>query len=253
MQQHRTPVVFISHADVDKPFIERYALAIAKEIGEDYVFYDAWANQPGDSVVGNVDDALGRATHFFLFMTRASMQRPWVKHEWHSALVKRLASEVRLIPVRIDDVEPPPLLAALKYIDAAFNGPDIAEEEILRAVRGERVFRPSPEIPNLTARVNGGTVTFSVAKYPLPGAHLAILMDDPNADIAGVPMEAFEGGPSHYPYTTPEGKPGRIVVVRPFRVITPGQPFTVMVGPGNVVGCLLRTGSTPDPIPIVST
>jgi hypothetical protein len=143
-------------------------------------------------------------------------------------------------------------LLSLDYIDAALNGPEIAEEDILSAVWGERVFRPAPGVPNLTATLEGGRITFTAAKYPVPGAVLGILLDDlyPNADVL-FPIEPCTGGPGEY--TTNDGQQASMVVVQPFRVITPGHPFSVMVGPGKVVGCMLITGRrSGEPIPIVS-
>ncbi|MEA2195871.1 MAG: hypothetical protein QOG42_2607 [Solirubrobacteraceae bacterium] len=159
---YRRRVIFVSHYSGDKPFVARYADALEAEFGRDRVFYDSWSINPGDDIVGGIDDALERCTHFVLFMTEASLQREWVQAEWHAAFVRKMATATTLIPVRLDDCQPPPLLASLKGIDATDSGPEQATHELIAAIRGESTYLSQPEPSNITATVSQDERTLRV-------------------------------------------------------------------------------------------
>lgn len=159
---YRRGVIFVSHYSGDKPFVARYAEALETEFGRDKVFYDSWSIKPGDDIVGGIDDALERCTHFLLFMTEASLQRDWVKAEWHAAFVRKVATSTTLIPIRLDDCQPPPLLASLKGVDATDSGPERAIAELTAAIRGQSSYVSQPEPSNITATVAQDAETLRV-------------------------------------------------------------------------------------------
>jgi len=179
-------MIFVSHYNGDKPFVARYAEALEAAFDRDNVFYDAWSIEPGDSIVEGIDTALGRCTHFFLFMTEESLKRPWVKAEWQAAFVRKVADATTLIPVRLDDCQPPPLLAALRGIDATDIGPDQAAKDVVKTVKGDSIYETTPEPRNISAAVTQSAdrleVEVSVAAYVWHNGGLAFLFDDPPAD-----------------------------------------------------------------------
>lgn len=96
----RPPRVFLSHAHADAA--HSLALATALNDAGIHVVYDKWDVQPGDSLVGFMEDGLAEMTHFLLLATPASIGRPWVTAEWRAALHRRLGEGIKLIVVRKD-------------------------------------------------------------------------------------------------------------------------------------------------------
>lgn len=190
---YRRAVIFISHYSGDKPFVARYAEALEAEFGRDEVFYDSWSITPGDDIVGGIDKALERCTHFLLFMTEASLQREWVKAEWHAAFVRKMTAATTLIPVRLDDCQPPPLLASLKGVDATDSGPGPAIGELVAVIRGESSYVSPPEAPNITAMVwqdeKSLLVALRVGAYIWHNPEVTLMFDCtvPEAEAINIP------------------------------------------------------------------
>jgi hypothetical protein len=253
------PVIFISHADPDKPWVEPYAVAMAEVFGRANVFYDAWSIRPGDGIVGEIDDALGRCTHFFLFMTETSLSpdREMVKLEWQSAVMRR-SEGMRLIPVRLDGTNPPPILLQLRYIDAHTDGFEAARAEMVAVVRGEETFRPAgdPE-SNLYAVVtrprNSVTeIEFRARAYQEAHATFLVIFDDEPGEVHA-DLSVLRSG-------THEQRSGSVVLSDERRAnyisfsrsepVTPASPFGVLLGgPLRLVGCAHGSSERTRPIP----
>lgn len=225
------PVAFISHAAIDKPLVEPYAIAAADAVGRDNVFYDSWSVQPGDGIVAGMNDALDRATHFFLFMTDSSLTSEMVALEWQSAVFKRVARQLRLVPVRLDGATPPALLLQLRYIDAFAQGEAFAIEEMRRVLEAEEIFQATPAIENLQARVapeSGSTVvTISARAYMEPNPSFAVF-------VAGSATDVEVTAPSEQMYgfnrgggALPDGAPTECVHIDKQSPLTPNRPLVV--------------------------
>jgi hypothetical protein len=64
-----------------------------------------------------VDIALGRFEVFVLLWSENAARSAWVRAELETALTRRLAdNDLRVVPVRLDQTELPPLLRPLKYL-----------------------------------------------------------------------------------------------------------------------------------------
>ncbi|HNA96044.1 MAG TPA: toll/interleukin-1 receptor domain-containing protein, partial [Chitinophagaceae bacterium] len=61
-------MIFISHNSKDKPLITPIADELAKIFGRENVFYDSWSIQPGDSLIGEMNNGLEKCKFFFLFV-----------------------------------------------------------------------------------------------------------------------------------------------------------------------------------------
>jgi hypothetical protein len=226
------PLAFMSHTRRDKGLVEPFALAAAAEIGQHAVFYDSWSIQPGDGIVASMDDALGNCTHFFLFMSEASLTSEMVKLEWQNAVMRRAGGEIRLIPVRLDACQPPPLLLQLKYIDAYTDGQDVAIEAMRRALRGEQVFRPTDSAENVAASVKteedgSVSVRISVAAYQEPNPSFAIFVDGSAEQIdVTAPSESMYatnfGGGHHR-----DGRRAECVFLDKQSPLVPSRPLVV--------------------------
>jgi hypothetical protein len=109
--------VFICHASEDKPAARQLANAMAK-LGAD-VWFDEWEIRVGDSIVQKINDALGKVSHLVVLLSVCSVAKPWVQRELSAALMQQLSQKsIRVLPVRIDDCEIPPIIADIRYADA---------------------------------------------------------------------------------------------------------------------------------------
>lgn len=106
------PRVFMSHASEDK---ERFVLDFARQLrarGID-VWLDRWEMYPGDSLVDKVfTEGIGKASAVIVVLSQYSVSKPWVKEELNAAVVKRINSGSKLIPVVLDECEIPEALKA---------------------------------------------------------------------------------------------------------------------------------------------
>lgn len=159
----RPTMVFLSHAHADAA--HSLALATALNGAGIHVVYDKWDVQPGDSLVGFMEDGLAEMTHFLLLATPASIGRPWVTAEWRAALHRRLGEGIKLIVVRKDLGAPNLPILLRDYHSPSLDG-DFAEtvKALIDAIHG--VGRRPPMGPRPTivaaaeeARLAGGSKT----------------------------------------------------------------------------------------------
>jgi hypothetical protein len=109
--------VFICHASEDKA-IAREIAHFLRGLGSD-VWFDEWEIKVGESIVQRIDGALGQVTHLLLLLSKHSVDKPWVKKEFSSALMRQLSNNsITVLPMRVDDSPYPTLLADIKYADA---------------------------------------------------------------------------------------------------------------------------------------
>ena len=105
-----TPVAFLCHGSEDKATVRRLAEDLLAA-GID-VFFDEWEIRSGDSLRRKIDDGLGRCTHFIAVLSPVSVMKPWVNAEMDAAFVRKMASEVKFIALRLGlpVADLPPLL-----------------------------------------------------------------------------------------------------------------------------------------------
>jgi len=106
--------VFLSHASPDKPWVR----TLEKELSELglRVFLDEKDIQPADNFVLRISDALRESRYLALVLSENSVSRPWVIQEWTSYMACH-GPLGRTIPLLLDEVEAPTILAATQGID----------------------------------------------------------------------------------------------------------------------------------------
>jgi len=109
---------FLSHASEDKSgFVE----PLARELAEMGVapWLDIWEIMPGDSLVKKLfDEGLDTVDAVIVVVSVSSAAKPWVREELDAAVVRRITSRTRLIPVRLDDAPVPSPIQHLTWISA---------------------------------------------------------------------------------------------------------------------------------------
>jgi hypothetical protein len=125
--------VFVSHRRGDAGLAERLAEDL-RASGHD-VWFDEWAINLGDSIVGRINEGLHMASYLVLCCSASDVTAPWIGREWLSALARQLNHrQVRVLPVLLPGGAPPAILADLKYADLGTNWRD-GVAELLRAIR----------------------------------------------------------------------------------------------------------------------
>jgi len=108
--------VFLSHASPDKPVVRRIADAL-RAAG-----HEPWLDEEeilvGQSIPAAVERGLRGADFVVVCLSKAAAERGWVEAERDATLMQQLRErKERLLPVRLEEVAPPHLLAPLAYVD----------------------------------------------------------------------------------------------------------------------------------------
>ncbi len=126
--------VFLCHRGPDKPLIEKLAVTLEQH-GHD-VWFDVWALDIGDSIIGKIDAGLARANYLVLCYSSAG-DSPYTEIEWQSTLARQLEGhDVTILPALISGGRDavPAILAGTKYADLVRDW-DAGVRALLRAVR----------------------------------------------------------------------------------------------------------------------
>ena len=146
--------LFISYSHKDISLIDTVARRLEIEFGRNNIFYDTWSIQPGDSIIGEMNQGLEEFTTFFYFVSPSSLDSKMVSLEWQAALNRSINKELKFVAVRIADCKLPAILQNNLYIDLYGEGLDDAVEKMRQTVLGESVYKPLETIQNLKSRVN---------------------------------------------------------------------------------------------------
>jgi hypothetical protein len=110
------PRAFISHAKEDKEkFVRDFATKL-REHGID-AWFDEWEIGPGDSIVDKIfEEGIGHADAVIVVVSAVSVQKPWVRVEMNTSVIKRVEGKIKLIPVIIDEGPTPQALTDILHV-----------------------------------------------------------------------------------------------------------------------------------------
>jgi hypothetical protein len=109
--------VFLSHFSEDKPWARGLREELAR-LGLSVWLDERELPQEDNWVLGLSDAGLRRSRFLVLVVTKKSLERPWVKWEWTTFMA--LSGPLgRIVPVVLEEVPLPPVLAAVQAIKAA--------------------------------------------------------------------------------------------------------------------------------------
>jgi hypothetical protein len=120
---------FISYAGEDKQFVEAFTTKLTDKGVE--VWFAPWEINPGDDLVDKLfNQGLKGADVLVIILSKASVNKPWVKEELNYGFVKRIEKSCKIIPVIIEDCEIPECLSSTVHIkiDDRNNYEDKIEE-----------------------------------------------------------------------------------------------------------------------------
>lgn len=137
--------VFISYQHADK------RLAAGLQDGLEKLGYFVWRDEGellvGDSIVERVTAALDQIDFVVALISKNSVTSPWCQKEVSLAMTGEIArSGVKVLPVRIDQVEMPPSLKDKLYVEV--RGEDITQATERLAASIERHLVPARATPS---------------------------------------------------------------------------------------------------------
>lgn len=242
-------MIFISHNHADKPLVEHIAVKLAAAFGQDNVFYDSWSIQPGDGIIDRMSEALGKCTHFFFFVTEKSLKSKMVSLEWQNALIRSTKGHCKIVPVRCDKSEMPPIMTQSLYIDLYSVGLEAAVAQMADVVNGVNSFKgPVQPFSNLSFEVTGAptkpVVTVKAKHYLEPIGSVMVLVTNAENEFTAVPIneDPYRGG-FNGDIKLDNGMTVNGFLITVFRGITPAMPIRIQLEskddkPVAVVGVL---------------
>lgn len=158
--------MFISYNHRDEQIVDTIARRLALEFGNNNIFYDKWSIQPGESIVGQMNDGLEKFDTFFLFLSPNSINSNMVGLEWRAALNRAVNNNLKFVVVRIAECNPPVILSDMLYIDLFGDGLDSSVEKMKKVVKKENCYTPLEDIQNYVVKaliIDGSTVRFTIS------------------------------------------------------------------------------------------
>jgi hypothetical protein len=108
---------FLSHAHVDKNFVDHLYDLLARSAGLP-IWYDSANLQVSKVIASELPNYISQCQSIILVLSHASVNSGWVKEEYNYAIGQRTRHpKFQIIPIRIDDCPVPGFLETTKWID----------------------------------------------------------------------------------------------------------------------------------------
>jgi hypothetical protein len=106
--------------------------------------HDPWLDEEailvGESIPAAVERALRDADFVLLCLSKAAAERGWVEAERDATVMQQFRErKERVLPVRLEDVQPPHLIAQLAYADL-FPGEQAFASGVAKVVRSIEAY-----------------------------------------------------------------------------------------------------------------
>ncbi len=230
-------MIFVSHNIKDKSVVEPLALKLAEIFGKEKVFYDSWSIQPGDSLVGKMDEGLQSCKFFLLFVSGNSLKSEMVKLEWRSALIKRTKGEVKIIPIILEQVDLPPTLTDTVFINTASQTQETTLRQIVDVIEGKNTYKDdivSTGFHNILAFwkniENGLEIEFQAQQYMEPISRYVIITENIKDDLEySCPEEGMFNSGFQDNFKLNDGRIFNVILIGVDRPTVPGFPLKVVV------------------------
>jgi TIR domain len=138
---------FVSYTSADQAWAEWIADQL--EAAGLSTVLQAWDFRPGENFVLRMNEALEQADRVLAVLSPRYFSSPYATDEWTAALIRDRSGGDRLLPVRIEACDLPPLLANRIYIDLVGLDEQAAATRLRAGVRQGRAKpagrRPFPE------------------------------------------------------------------------------------------------------------
>jgi hypothetical protein len=165
---------FISHSSADRNFVVWLAAELVTL--KIPVWYSDWEIKVGESIVEKINAALENMAGLVVVLSAASVQSVWVREELNAALSSKLSGRnLSIFPIRIDQVEVPPLISHRKYADFSSNRVaalgELAEAMVPATAVKQRIRDLKSECVPLLNRLK--TIAYQPKPQDLDNPHLS--------------------------------------------------------------------------------
>lgn len=183
-------MIFFSHTSSDKPLIQPIAVQFLQVFGQENIFYDSWSIQPGDGIIDKMSEGMSKCKFFFFFVSRKSLDSKMVQLEWQNMLMRASSnSDIKFIPVKLDDCMMPAILLQTLYIDVYGKGLEFATRQMIDVVNGNNTFISGiQKFENVRGEVhkisdNEIKLTIRAVSYAEPISRYAILIGNNDGEV----------------------------------------------------------------------
>ena len=166
MPEAAQPHFFVSYTSADRVWAEWIAWQL-EEAGYQ-VKIQAWDFSPGGNFVVEMQKATVECERTIAVFSRNYFLSEFAEAEWTAAFrLDPTGKNEKLIPVRIEDCQPPGLLGSIIYVDLVKLDEATARERLLAGLpKGRRKPSTVPQFPG----ASDARLTASAAKPEFPGA-----------------------------------------------------------------------------------
>ena len=164
--------LFISHSSKDAEFVRRLANDL-EALGHK-VWLDEWRIQVGDDIIAKIEDGLRSCDYVIVVLSKLAVESGWVDREWKARYWDEVSqNRVIVLPILLEDCQPPMLLRAKKYADFRTNyGVALvhlvsAIDPVVRMTENEVTVEAIGKVPNLTDKAAELLSKLNSGQYPL--------------------------------------------------------------------------------------
>lgn len=131
--------LFICHSWKDKAFVNWLAITLGQKGIKTWV--DEGEILVGDSLIEKIQEGISKTRYFAIVLSNDSINSYWVKKELEMAIAREFEEKkVVIIPILIEDCEPPLYLKTKKYADFRTSD-EKGLRELLRVLVGKSHFQ----------------------------------------------------------------------------------------------------------------
>ena len=239
-------MIFLSYNHLDSEIIDTIAQKLLPVFDQKNIFYDKWTIQPGDGIIDFMNQGLGKSSFFFFFASKNSLSenKKMVTLEWQNAIIKALKSEIKFIPVKLDDCFMPAILLQNLYIDIFGKGFEVGLKQIIDVCQGRNTYQPGPQTYQnvrgyVTQNPDYMIIEFRAETYLEPISRYLILAGNKKEEIKPECLSDsmfYQGFNNDTSLTIDSGLKTNSISVGIDRGTTPGFPFIIK---------LSKTGNNP--------
>lgn len=231
-------MIFISYNHKDQRLVDMVARQLELSFGRNSIFYDRWSMKPGDSIIGKMNEGLEQYTTFFYFLSGNSRESNMVTREWQSALMSSVNSDLKFVPIRLDDCAPPVIMKDLLYIDLYGIGIDEAIFQMKAVVNQENNYKPLEDKENLVVTLHKKSdfeIEFEIraTMFSVQSVDFAFVCNNSFDDFEVTPYEEpithVRSTEVFKDYPNGERKYINAIIRTLYRVLTPSKPFKGLV------------------------
>jgi len=230
-------MIFVSYNHKDANLVSAFVGRLASRVGRPSVFYDEWSIEPGDGIIDRMNWGLENTKYFVFLLSQNSLTSKMVALEWQNALLRSAKGLCRFIPVRLDQVQMPAVIAQQKYIDLYGKGIGYAVDQLVATISGAQRPENEAEYDNIVCDARrseaGIELAFFALTYFEPICQFSILLRNEKSEflVRGKNIPGWTYRELGHQQLDESTLYFVVCIGSMMGGLTPGSPFRVMVVP----------------------